>query len=256
VEKRNYSGGVINFEQVDFRYELGLKRVLKEVGFVIQQGQRVALVGRSGAGKTTAAHLLLRFWDPEKGSIELDNHNLTEYKLNELRHSVSLVAQDTYLFNSTVRANLTVANPGATEDELIDAATKAAAHEFIIALPDQYDTLVGERGFQLSGGQRQRIAIARAFLKDAPVLVLDEATSHLDAINEALVHNALGALMQHRSSLIIAHRLSSVRDADIIVVMDDGRVVESGTADDLMASGGAYSQMVGIQIANQAEGNY
>ncbi len=256
VAKENYSGSVIAFEEVDFRYEQGLERVLKDVAFVIHQGQKIALVGRSGAGKTTVAHLLLRFWDPEKGSIKLDSHNLTEYKLDELRDSVSLVAQDTYLFNSTVRANLTVANPTATEDELLDAAKKAAAHEFIMTLPDQYDTLVGERGFQLSGGQRQRIAIARAFLKDAPVLVLDEATSHLDAVNESLVHNALGVLMEHRSSLIIAHRLSTIRDADIIVVIDDGRVVESGTSDDLMASGGAYSQMVGVQITNLSEENY
>ena len=246
--------GAIGFEGVDFRYEPGLPLALRDVRFSAQPGQRLALVGRSGAGKTTAAHLLLRFWDPNSGEIDLDSQSLPSFTLDELRSSIALVAQDTYLFNSTVRANLELAKPGASDEELVQAAEQAAAHEFIIALPAGYDTLVGERGFQLSGGQRQRIAIARAFLKNAPVLVLDEATSHLDAVSEGMVHRALGRLMEGRSSLVIAHRLSTVRDADIIVVLDEGSVVEQGPLDELLASGGAYSQLVTAQVTSQRGG--
>ena len=247
--------GAIAFDGVDFRYEPGLPLALRDVRFSAQPGQRLALVGRSGAGKTTAAHLLLRFWDPNSGEIDLDSQSLPQFTLDELRSSIALVAQDTYLFNSTVRANLELAKPGASHEELVHAAEQAAADEFITALPDGYDTLVGERGFQLSGGQRQRIAIARAFLKNAPVLVLDEATSHLDAVSEGMVHRALSRLMEGRSSLVIAHRLSTVRDADIIVVLDDGSVVEQGALDELLASGGAYSQLVTAQVTSQRGGS-
>ena len=247
-------GGAVEFGTVGFRYEPGLRQALSGVNFSTEPGQRLALVGRSGAGKTTAAHLLLRFWDPESGEIDLDSERLPDFTLDELRNSIALVAQDTYLFNNTVRTNLLLAKPGATEKEMVHAAQQAAAHEFITALPDGYDTRVGERGFQLSGGQRQRIAIARAFLKNAPVLVLDEATSHLDAVSEGLVHRALARLMEGRSSLVIAHRLSTVRDADIIVVLDEGRVVEQGASDELLASGGAYSQLVAAQVTSQRGG--
>ena len=247
-------GGAVEFGTVGFRYEPGLRQALSGVNFSTEPGQRLALVGRSGAGKTTAAHLLLRFWDPESGEIDLDSERLPDFTLDELRNSIALVAQDTYLFNNTVRTNLLLAKPGANEEEMVYAAQQAAAHEFITALPDGYDTRVGERGFQLSGGQRQRIAIARAFLKNAPVLVLDEATSHLDAVSEGLVHRALARLMEGRSSLVIAHRLSTVRDADIIVVLDEGRVVEQGASDELLASGGAYYQLVAAQVTSQRGG--
>ena len=244
--------GAVRFENVRFAYAPDLPPVLKRVDFSIVPGRRLALVGRSGAGKTTTAHLLVRFWDPVQGTIRLDEHDLTEFTLDHLHHSVALVGQDTSLFNTSIRENLKIAKPDATEAEIIEAAKQAAAHEFVSALPQGYDTLVGERGFQLSGGQRQRIAIARAFLKDAPVLVLDEATSHLDALSERLVHGALKRLVKGRSSLVIAHRLSTVRDADMIAVLDQGRIVEMGTPEELLARGGAYSQLVSTQVMSQS----
>ncbi len=166
-----------------------------------------------------------------------------------MRQRIALVAQDTYLFNSTVRENLKIAKPDATDAELVEAVRQAAAHEFISQLPDGYDTRVGERGFQLSGGQRQRVAIARAFLKNAPVLVLDEATSHLDAESESLIHQALNRLMEGRSTLVIAHRLSTVRNADKIIVLDEGKVVEVGSHEQLMSNGGLYSSLVSAQVS-------
>src|SRR5919106_4719537 len=193
------------------------------------------------------AHLLMRFWDPTEGRILLGGHDLRDYGLDELRQRMALVSQDTYLFNTTVRDNLRIGRPEATEAELLEAAREANAHEFIARLPDGYDTMIGERGVQLSGGQRQRLAIARAILKDAPILLLDEATSHLDAENERLVHDALQRLMVGRTTLLIAHRLSTVRDADTIVVLGEGSVVEQGTHDALLARGGVYARLVAMQ---------
>jgi ATP-binding cassette subfamily C protein CydCD len=212
-------------------------------------GATVALVGPSGAGKTTVANLLLRFWDPQAGVVRLLGHDLRDYTLDDLRRRIALVAQDTYLFNDTLRANIMLARPGASDVALADALERAALTETVAALPDGLDTVVGERGARLSGGQRQRVAIARAFLKNAPVLVLDEATSHLDAVSELAVREALDRLARDRTTLVIAHRLSTVRDADAILVFDEGRVIETGRHAELLARGGLYAHLVARQLA-------
>jgi ABC-type multidrug transport system fused ATPase/permease subunit len=215
----------------------------------VPSGSTVALVGSSGAGKTTIAHLCLRFWDPDEGEIRLGGHALRGWRLDDLRREIALVAQDTYLFNDTLRANVQLARPTATDVELRAALERASLGDLIAALPAGADTVVGERGLQLSGGQRQRVAIARAFLKDAPVLILDEATSHLDAVNEAVVRQALDALARGRTTLVIAHRLSTVRDADLIAVLHEGRIAETGRHDALLSAGGFYARLVSRQVA-------
>ena len=246
-------GGVpIKLDTVDFQYEAGNRRALHGTAFDAPAGRTIALVGPSGAGKTTIAHLLMRFWDPEEGSIKLGGHDLRDYKLDDLRRRIALVAQDTYLFNDTLRANILIANPDADEVALMHALEQASLGDFVTGLPDGLETMVGERGMRLSGGQRQRVSIARAFLKDAPVLILDEATSHLDAVNEQAVREALEALMADRTTIVIAHRLSTVRGADLIVALNEGRVIETGTHDELLAKGGLYAQLVAHQLAGAA----
>jgi ABC-type multidrug transport system fused ATPase/permease subunit len=225
------------------------------VSFDVEAGQTVALVGRSGAGKTTCANLVMRFWDPGEGHVRLNGHNLRDYELDDLRRQIALVSQDTYLFNASIRDNLRLGKIEASDSEIEAAAQQANAHEFITAFPDGYDTLVGERGMQLSGGQRQRISIARAILKNAPVLILDEATSHLDAVNERQVRQALETLMAGRTTVVIAHRLSTIRDADRIVVLDNGHAVEQGSHHDLLASHGLYSQLVATQLVGATAGD-
>jgi ATP-binding cassette subfamily C protein CydCD len=244
------NGSSVRFANVDFRYPGRTLPALENVSFEVPAGSTVALVGASGAGKTTIANLLLRFWDPAAGTVELDGNDLRDLQLDTLRQRIALVAQDTYLFNDTLEANIRLARPDASAEDLQLALNQAALADFVAGLPEGLATRVGERGVQLSGGQRQRIAIARAFLKDAPVLVLDEATSHLDTISEAQVRAALDTLMRNRTTMVIAHRLSTIRNADMILVLDRGRVIEGGTHADLLTRRGAYARLVERQMGS------
>ncbi len=241
-------GSAISFEGVDFAYPGARRPALQSVAVDIPPGATVAIVGPSGAGKSTLANLLLRFWDPSVGRVLIDGVDLRDFVLDHLRGRVSLVSQDTYLFNDSLRANVALARPDADENDIYRALDQAALSEFIISLPEGLDTRVGERGVQLSGGQRQRVAIARAFLKNAPTLVLDEATSHLDAVSEAQVRGALDALMRERTTIVIAHRLSTVRNADFLVVLERGRVVETGSHAELVARNGLYARLIRRQL--------
>ena len=245
----NHGAGLV-LENVAFTYPGQSRAALRGVSVKIPAGQTVALVGISGAGKTTTAQLLMRFWDPDQGRILLEGIDLRDYRLDELRGQIALVAQDTYLFNDSLRNNVLIARPSATEQQLATAIQHASLDELVAALPEGLDSPVGERGTSLSGGQRQRVAIARAFLKDAPVLILDEATSHLDAVNEQAVRRALDVLQADRTTIVIAHRLSTVRNAALIVVLEAGRVVETGTHATLLARGGLYAQLVSRQLAS------
>ena len=224
------------------------KCILENLNLEIPVGKTVAVVGPSGAGKTSLAQLLMRFWDSDTGSISFKDIELRNYKLQDLRSRIALVAQDTYLFNNSLRENILIAKPDATEQELNEAVKLSALSEVIQSLPVGLETMVGERGSSLSGGQRQRVSIARAFLKDAPVLILDEATSHLDVISEHTVHNSLSLLKANRTTMIIAHRLSTIRDADQIIVLNQGCIVETGSHEELLKKMGLYKQLVSKQL--------
>jgi ABC transporter fused permease/ATP-binding protein len=246
-------GGAIGFEGVDFAYPARpLDKVLRGIDLDVKEGELVALVGRSGAGKSTLASLVQRFYDPAAGRVLIDGVDVRELRLAELRALIATVAQEPVLFSGTIEENIAYARPSATLDEVKEAAREAHADAFINTFPDGYQTLVGERGVKLSGGQRQRIAIARAILANPRVLILDEATSNLDAESEALVQEALGRLMRGRTTLVIAHRLSTVRDADRIVVLDEGRIAEIGPHDTLMQARGVYHKLVEHQVVAAA----
>ncbi len=242
--------GTVQFKQIQFAYNDEVD-VLHGISLDVAAGSKVALVGESGGGKSTILNLILRFYDPSKGSILLDGQDIKKVTLASLRKSVGIVTQESLLFDDSIRANIAYGKPNASEKDIIAAAKAAAAHDFIQKLPQGYDTVIGQHGVRLSGGQRQRIAIARAMLKNAPILLLDEATSSLDTASESQVQQALGRLMKNRTTIVIAHRLSTVKDADKIYVISGGRVVEHGSHDALLKKKGEYSRLYARQFAAQ-----
>jgi ATP-binding cassette subfamily B protein len=235
--------GAIGFDDVSFRYPATARPALDQVSFQIEPGQLVALVGPSGAGKTTVSNLVPRFYDPTSGRVTIDGRDLRDVTLESIGQSVGIVFQDTFLWHASIADNLRYARSEATEDELVAAAKAAQLHELISSLPDGYGTIVGERGHRLSGGEKQRLAIARVILKDSPILILDEATSHLDTLSEQLIQAALQPLFGSRTSIVIAHRLSTILAADTILVFNQGRIVEQGDHGELVAQGGLYAQL-------------
>jgi len=243
----------IELRDVHFGYGDESRAVLRGINLTVPAGKLVALVGQSGGGKSTLTKLLPRFHDPSSGAVEWDGVDLRDARVSSLRKQLALVTQETVLFNDTVRYNITYGRPDASEEQLHDAARTALAHDFIVELPNGYETIIGERGIFLSGGQRQRLAIARAVLIDAPVLVLDEATSALDAESEQLVQRAIGNLIRDRTTVVIAHRLSTIRRADMIVVMERGQIIEQGTHAELLARGGQYQRLYELQFADEEE---
>jgi ATP-binding cassette subfamily B protein len=238
--------GEIQFEKVTFGYDPN-RPILKDVSFKIEARQVAAFVGPTGAGKTTVASLIARFYDPNSGVVKIDGTDIRHFQQKSLRQQISFVLQETVLFHGTIWHNIAYGKPGATRAEILRAAELANAREFIEKLPDGYNTMVGERGVTLSGGQRQRIAIARAIIRNSPILILDEPTTGLDAASEKLVFDALERLMKDKTSVVIAHRLATIRSADIIFVVKDGTIAERGNHEELSKSGGLYSQLYELQ---------
>ncbi len=243
--------GEISFEGVRFRYPARPEvSALDGIDLVVRPGETVALVGPSGAGKTTILQLLLRFYDPQQGAVRIDGVDLRDMTRDDFRRAIALVPQDPVIFATSARENIRFGRPEATDAEVEAAAHAAAAHDFLSLLPQGYDTYVGERGVMLSGGQKQRVALARAILRDAKILLLDEATSALDAESERAVQTAVEALAQNRTTLVVAHRLATVKRADRIVVFDKGRIVATGTHDALVAEGGLYARLARLQFTD------
>lgn len=239
----------ITFEGLSFTYPGSDRPSLQDINLTLPRGTTLALVGESGAGKSTLADLLPRFYDPDQGQIKIDGRDIRQFNLASLRHAIGVVSQESFLFNDTVRNNVAYARPNATDDEVIDALKRANAYEFVMDMPQGIDTQIGDRGVLLSGGQRQRLAIARALVKNAPILILDEATSALDTVSERLVQSAIDDLSRDRTSVVIAHRLSTIQGAEQIVVLDQGRIVEVGTHKDLLEKGGYYAHLHSVQFS-------
>jgi ABC-type multidrug transport system fused ATPase/permease subunit len=238
--------GEVEFRHVGFEYRANLS-VLGEINIHARPGETIALVGPTGAGKSTIVNLLPRFYDVTHGQILIDGQDIRNVTLESLRRQIGIVSQEAFLFNGTIRENILYGRLDASEAEMIEAAQAANCHEFIMRLPEKYDSRVGERGVKLSVGEKQRVSIARALLKDPPILILDEATASVDTATEKLIQEALERLMAHRTSFVIAHRLSTVRNADQILVLKAGHVIERGTHEELMASGGLYANLCCVQ---------
>jgi ATP-binding cassette subfamily B protein len=238
--------GHVEYDHVTFGYDPD-DPIVEDIDFEVDGGDTIALVGPTGAGKSTAVKLLLRLYDVDEGAVRVDGTDVRDATVHSLRQQMGYVSQETFLFYGTVRDNIAYGSPDATDEDIRAAAKAAEAHEFVSNLPDGYDTMVGERGVKLSGGQRQRVAIARAILKDPELLVLDEATSDVDTETEMLIQRSLDRLTADRTTLVIAHRLSTVKDADQIVVLDDGKVVERGTHEDLLEEDGLYANLWAVQ---------
>ena len=247
ADAEGFVAGAVRYRDVHFSYD-GEHEVLRGLDLAIPAGTNVALVGPSGGGKTTTCSLLPRFYDPASGSVEIDGIDIRTVTVESLRDAIGIVQQDVYLFGGTIRENIAYGRPEATTPEIVEAARRASIHDFVLSLPDGYDTFVGERGARLSGGQKQRIAIARVFLKDPRILILDEATSALDNESERAIQKSLEELSAGRTTLVIAHRLSTIRNADLIAVVEDGRVAEQGTHDELLALGGTYANYYKMQF--------
>ena len=236
----------IGFEHVSFAYENG-NPILKDVSFSIPQGSMTAIVGPSGGGKTTVTRLIARFWDVQEGSITIGGHDVKEFTCDSLLKNMSMVFQNVYLFHDTIENNIKFGCPDATHEQVVEAAKKACCHDFISALPQGYDTVIGEGGSTLSGGEKQRISIARAMLKDAPIILLDEATASVDPENEVHLQQAISALVKNKTLIVIAHRLSTIRDADQILVVDNGKIVEKGVHAELIQQKGIYQKFWNIR---------
>lgn len=250
AKEANHLKGEVEFKDVSFRYEHTQEEILHNICLKVEKGQTVALVGMSGGGKSTLVSLIPRFYDVTSGSLEIDGIDIKEYKARSLRNQVGMVLQDTFLFSDTIKENIAVGDPEASFEKIVSAAKAANAHDFIMSLPEGYDTKVGERGVKLSGGQKQRISIARVFLKNPPLLILDEATSALDLESEHYIQEAMQKLAKDRTTFIVAHRLSTITHADLIVVMEQGEIVEKGTHEELMNRDSHYRHLFTIQTLN------